>query len=89
VQPLELTIHGDGSIDVARGATIATVTRTELARTLRPLLEATRTERVVFVDPADEVAYADAVSVMDTVLGMGADRVALKLRAVALEEPAH
>lgn len=54
--------------------------RADLAKTLRPMLEKKRTEKVVFVDFDDRVIYGDAVSVMDTVKGAGAEKVDLKIR---------
>ena len=65
----------DGRIFVS-GAEVA---RTELAVRLRERLE-TRREKIVFVDFHDSVRYGDAVQVMDTARGAGAEKLAIKLK---------
>ena len=42
------------------------VPRVELAKTLSPIIEKTKTEKGVFVDFEDAVPYGEAVSAMDT-----------------------
>ena len=54
------------------------IDRVDLAEKLRIMLESKR-EKIVFVDFDDSVRYGDAVSVMDTVKGVGGT-VALKLK---------
>jgi biopolymer transport protein ExbD len=87
----QITLVGmaDGSVELDDGSGKQSVMRTDLARTLRPMIEAIKTERVVFVDFDDQLPYADVVSIMDTIKGMGKDaaglennpvKVALKLR---------
>jgi biopolymer transport protein TolR len=74
------TIHGDGTVTLQVGSTTEKVNRVELARTMRERLESKKTERVVFVDFDDELAYGEVVSAMDTIKGAGAEKVALKVR---------
>jgi biopolymer transport protein TolR len=73
-----LTLKADGTIVLSDGSQEQQINRVELAATLRPMLAERRTEKVVFVEFEDEVGYGDAVSVMDTVKGSGAEKVALK-----------
>ena len=61
----------DGTVIVNDGSSDSAINRIELANTVRPLLEKKRTEKLVFVDFEDQVAYTDAVSVMDTLTGLG------------------
>ena len=78
----------DGTVELDDGAgATRTVNRVDLARTIRPMVDALDDDRVVFVDFDDELAYTDVISIMDTVKGMGRDatghdtnpvRVALK-----------
>jgi biopolymer transport protein TolR len=65
-------LDGTVELDDGVGAT-RTVNRVDLARTIRPMVDAIQTDRVVFVDFDDELAYADVISIMDTVKSMGRD----------------
>jgi biopolymer transport protein TolR len=80
-----LKVNADGTIVLSDGSSEQTINRVELAQTLRPMLAERRTEKVVFVDFDDGVGYGDAVSVMDTVKGSGAEKIALKTP----DEPGH
>lgn len=74
-------VQADSSIKLSDGSEeIVLQNRADLAKTLRPMLEKKRTEKVVFVDFDDRVIYGDAVSIMDTLKGVGAEKVALKIR---------
>ncbi len=68
-----LTVCGkaDGTVIINDGSSDSSVNRVELANTIRPMLEKKRTEKIVFVDFEDQVKYADAVSIMDTLYGLG------------------
>lgn len=77
---ITVTVKADGSVILADGPDETTVNRVELAAKLRPMIEAKKTEKVVFVDFEDAVEYGDAVSAMDTIKGVGAEKVALKIR---------
>jgi biopolymer transport protein TolR len=63
----------DGSVEIDDGTGKRVVNRIDLAKTIRPMIEAIKTERVVFVEFDDELPYGEVVSLMDTVKGMGKD----------------
>ena len=63
----------DGTVEIDDGTGKRSVNRIDLAKTVRPMIEAIKTERVVFVEFEDNIMYADVVSIMDTVKGMGKD----------------
>jgi len=64
----------DGTVEIDDGAgSKRSVNRIDLAKTIRPMIEAIKTERVVFVDFEKNIKYGDAISIMDTVKGMGKD----------------
>lgn len=77
---ITVKLSADGSVVVNDGSKDISIDRVDLAKTLRPIIEKKRTEKVVFADFEDEVVYGDAVSVMDTIKGSGATKVAIKLR---------
>ena len=96
----QITLVGnpDGSLELDDGSGKINVTRTDLAKTLRPMIEAIKSERVVFIDFDDTWLYSDVVSVMDTIKAMGKDagghetnpvKVALKLRETGAAVPAR
>jgi len=63
----------DGTVEVDDGTGKRSVNRIDLAKTIRPMIEAIKTERVVFVEFDDNIMYSDVISIMDTVKGMGKD----------------
>jgi len=78
---ITVLVRADDTVQISDGRDLnKEIPRVELAKTLRPLIEEKKTEKVVFVDFDDQVLYGDAVSVMDTVRGVGAEKVALKIR---------
>jgi biopolymer transport protein TolR len=78
---ITVLVRADNSIKIQNGPeSIELTNRFELAKTLRPLIEARRTEKVVFVDFEDPVLYGETVSTMDTIKSVGAEKVALKIR---------
>ena len=86
----------DGTVEIDDGGNKSSVNRIDLAKTLRPKIEAIKTERVVFVDFEDAMDYTDVISVMDTVKGLGKDasgnetnpvKVALKVRETGAGVP--
>ncbi len=60
-------------MEVDDGTGKRSVNRIDLAKTIRPMIEAIKTERVVFVEFEDQILYSEVVSIMDTVKGMGKD----------------
>lgn len=78
---ITVLVRADSTVKISDGREdIELANRFELASKLRPMLEAKRTEKVVFVDFEDPVPYGEAVSTMDTIKGVGAEKVALKIR---------
>jgi biopolymer transport protein ExbD len=63
----------DGTVEIDDGTGKRSVNRIDLAKTIRPMIEAVKTERVVFVEFEDNILYSDVISIMDTVKGMGKD----------------
>jgi biopolymer transport protein ExbD len=57
----------DGTIELDDGSGKTNINRVELAKTLRPMLERVKSEKVVFVDFECNTPYGDVMSVMDTV----------------------
>lgn len=70
---ISICARAAGSIDIDESGAKSSVNRIELAKTLRPKIEAIKNERVVFVDFEEAMKYEDIVSVMDTVKGLGKD----------------
>ena len=70
---ISLCGYADGNVLIDESGAKSKVNRGELAKTLRPKIDAIKNERVVFVDFDDAMKYEEAVSVMDTVKGMGKD----------------
>jgi biopolymer transport protein TolR len=82
-----VSVKGDGTVVINDGSKDVSINRPELADTLRPIVAAKVGERVVFVDFEDGVVYGDAVSIMDTVKSVNAEKVALKVRDDAPVSP--
>ena len=77
---LTVTLLGkaDGSIVLNDGSGDKSLNGTDLAETLRVLLNADKNkdrEKVIFVDFEDSVKYNDVISVMDTVRGAAPKKV--------------
>jgi len=83
---ITVTIKADLSVVVNDGNKDITIQATELAKTLRPLVDEKKTEKIVFVDFEDPVAWGEVVTAMDTIRSLAEDdnhddvKVALKLR---------
>jgi biopolymer transport protein ExbD len=87
-----VTICGrlDGTVIVTEGTADQSINRAELANTVRPMLEAKQTERVVFVDFEDSLPYGDAVGIMDTLKGLQrgeGDSLVDKLALLSRDDP--
>ena len=67
---LTVLVKNDLSIVFNDGDKETTMAAIDLATTLKPLLAAKKTEKVVFVDFEDGVPWRDVISVMDTVRGL-------------------
>ena len=68
--PVSVCGRLDGTIIVAEGSSERSINRAELPETVRPMLEAKQTERVVFVDFEDGLPFGDAVGIMDSLKGL-------------------
>lgn len=77
---ISVLIKADGTAVILRGQEEITVQRMELAQRLKPMIARRVTEKVVFVDFEDDVPYRECVEAMDTIKGVGAEKVALKTR---------
>jgi biopolymer transport protein TolR len=83
--PIVLVGQADGTVELDDGTGAArTVSRTDLARTIRPMLDAIQTERVVFVDFDRELEYQEVISIIDTVKGIGRDATGNEVRPVRI-----
>lgn len=86
--PLTVKVMTDLRIVFNDGGNDVTIQAADLAKTLRPKLEAMHmgTDKVVFVDFEDAVPWKEVVATMDTVRSLAADvdhdeiKVALKVR---------
>ena len=87
--PVSICGRLDGTIIVAEGTSERSINRQELAETVRPMLEAKQTERVVFVDFEDSLPYGDAVGMLDTLKGLkrGEDPLVDKLAMLTRDDP--
>ena len=78
---ISILVKADGNVVISEGSgEDTTVPRVELAQKIKPIIAHHHLEKVVFVDCEDDVEYADCVGSMDTVKGVGAEKVALKMR---------
>ena len=85
---LTVKVNKDGTITFNDGDKDQTIQAVDLAKTLRPKLEAMHqgTEKVVFVDFEPEVLWKDVVTTMDSIRSLAADvnhdeiKVALKVK---------
>ena len=79
---ITVTVNAEDDIDIFDGSETTKISSLfDLAKTVAPLLERKRLEKVVFVDFNDKLEYGIAVTAMDTIRGAGAEKVALKVRA--------
>ena len=85
---LTIIVKKDGSMTFNDGDKDMPIQAVDLAKTLRPKLEAMHqgTEKVVFVDFDDTVLWSDVVTTMDSIRSLAADvnhdeiKVALKVK---------
>ena len=72
---LTITVKNDLTIIFNNGDTDTPIHATDLATRLQPLLDAKKSEKVVFVDFEDGVQWKDVISIMDTVRSTATERV--------------
>src|SRR5262245_47211853 len=83
---ITVLVKADMSVVVNDGTKDISIQATDLATTLKPLLDEKKTEKIVFVDFEDPVAWGETVSMMDSIRSLATDfnhddvKVALKLR---------
>jgi biopolymer transport protein ExbD len=83
---ITVTVKADMTVVVNDGYKDIPVQGTDLAKTLRPLIAEKKTEKVVFVDFEDPVAWGEVVTTMDTIRSIAEDenhddvKVALKMK---------
>jgi len=84
---ITILVKADMSIVVNDGHKDTTIQATDLARTLRPMLDAKKvSEKLVFVDYCNSVSWGDVVTTMDSIRSIATDKdhddvkVALKMR---------
>jgi biopolymer transport protein ExbD len=82
IVPLVVDVRTDLSVELDDGKII---TLAELARTLRPRLAAIATDKVVFIDFEDAVAWSDVVTTVDSIRSLDDVKVAVRLP----QEDAH
>jgi len=83
---ITVLIKADLSVVVNDGTKDISIQGVDLAKTLRPMIEEKKTDKIVFVDFEDPVAWGEVVTTMDTVRSLASDenhddvKVALKVR---------
>lgn len=83
---ITVLIKADLTVIVNDGTKDISIQGVDLAKTLRPLIEEKRTDKIVFVDFEDPVPWGEVVTMMDTVRSLAEDenhddvKVALKLK---------
>jgi biopolymer transport protein ExbD len=70
---IAILMKADLSITINDGSKDIEIAGTDLAKTLRPMLEAKKTDKIVFVDFEDAVPWREVVMVMDTVRSMAGE----------------
>ncbi|HET6610546.1 MAG TPA: biopolymer transporter ExbD [Kofleriaceae bacterium] len=78
--PISILAKVDGTVVVYNGANEEVVNRVDLAGSLRTMLDQKKTQKAVFVDFEPDLEYGEVVSVMDTVMGAGAEKIAIKIQ---------
>jgi biopolymer transport protein ExbD len=83
---ITVLVKADLTVVVNDGTKDISIQGVDLAKTLRPLIEEKRTDKIVFVDFEDPVPWGEVVTMMDTVRSLAEDenhddvKVALKLK---------
>jgi biopolymer transport protein TolR len=90
---ITILVKADLSVMLNNGEKETEIKMVEIAKTLRPMLEDKKTDKLVFVDFDDKVPWGDVVSAMDTIRSVAADpdhndiKVALKMKDDKAAEP--
>ena len=84
-EPVRVTFYADGAVKIRDGAQEIRTYRIHLASELRPILETNRANKNVIVDIDTGVLYGDAISVVDTIKGVGATDISLAMGGPAGE----
>lgn len=83
---ITILVKADLSVTINNGERDIEIPGTDLAKTLRPLLEEKKADKLVFVDFEDQVEWKETVAIMDSVRSLAADtehndiKVALKMK---------
>jgi biopolymer transport protein ExbD len=83
---ITVLIKADLTVVVNDGTKDISIQGVDLAKTLRPLVDEKKTDKIVFVDFEDPVAWGEVVTMMDTIRSLAEDdnhddvKVALKLK---------
>lgn len=83
---ISVMVKADLSITINNGEKDIEIPGTDLAKTLRPMLEDKKADKLVFVDFEDMVPWTETVAIMDSVRSLAADtehndiKVALKMK---------
>src|SRR5262245_26306363 len=67
-------VKSELSVELDDGDRTQTVVATELATSLRPILDARRTDKLVFVDFDDSVPWDDVISIIGTIRSLSTRR---------------
>ncbi|MBK9030918.1 MAG: biopolymer transporter ExbD [Myxococcales bacterium] len=90
---ITILVKADLSVSLNNGEKDIEVPVTEIAKTLRPMLEDKKTDKLVFVDFEDPVPWANTVEIMDMIRSVAADpdhneiKVALKMKVDPPPQP--
>lgn len=83
---ITITVKADLQVTINNGEKDVEIAGTDLAKTLRPMLEDKKTDKLVFVDFEDPVPWGETVAIMDSVRSLASDtdhndiKVALKMK---------
>jgi biopolymer transport protein ExbD len=72
---IQIKIKNDLSVDYDDGDQQKIIQVTELATTIRPILDAKKSEKVVFVDFEDAVPWEDVINIMSTIRSLATKRL--------------
>ena len=91
---ISVLVKADLSVVLNNGEKDIEIAGTDLAKTLRPMLEDKKADKLVFVDFEDQVEWNQTVAIMDSIRSLAADvehndiKVALKMKEDKATAPA-